>query len=258
MKRFLSVLLILGILIFILPTAMAEEETIDTLKHRIAELEEQLAERDALIAELCSIISNFGISSEEQSTETLDEESIETDVEKAQRLYNEGNYQEAREIYSELGMTLSVQECDKSIYLQNRTDFATEFAGKLLAACADAFSNPSSIVVTGAWYYNSMDASRARDYSRGEEINDWNYGHFTFQLTVTNSFGNTHSVYYGSAMLIKMDDDTLSSIGRCVWAGKVNGSNWNGFMEEGKLEAMQKGIELDVDQVQQFFLQNYK
>ncbi len=52
MKRLLSIFVVLVMLVSLFPAARAEEESIDNLKQRIAELEEQLAEKDALIVSL--------------------------------------------------------------------------------------------------------------------------------------------------------------------------------------------------------------
>ncbi len=177
----------------------------------------------------------------------------------ANALFEEGNYEIARQIYDSLGNTSGVQKCDKELYLQKRIDNATEFAGKLLAACAKGFANPTAIVVTGAWYYNYRDEWNASSFSKGETVEDWKYADFTYQLTGTNSLGISQSVYYG-VNGIKMDDENISLVSQLFWMNNLLGYSRMSELEfgEGTIKAMQNGIALDADTVQMLFLKNYK
>ena len=70
MKRVFCLLTVLVMLFSLVPEALAEEESIETLKQRIEELEAQLLEKDARIAELMEIIVSLNSKSQTANTES--------------------------------------------------------------------------------------------------------------------------------------------------------------------------------------------
>jgi hypothetical protein len=109
------------------------------------------------------------------------------------------------------------------------------FAEKLFAACATRLKKSETINVTGAWcHYQKITAEM------------W---YFTFEFSITNSFGNTETVYYGGSTM-ELSDEKISSTANCLtFVGT------SALFMEGSTSAMDSsaGIALDADAIQTYF-----
>lgn len=100
-----------------------------------------------------------------------------------------------------------------------------EFAARLITSLAGLLPNPLSVEITGAWY--SFDIGY----------------NFTFQLTMDNSLGNSQTVYYGTPYAVDdLDDSTIE---------------YNAQLDRDSISAMQEGIAMSADNIQDYFIMNY-
>ncbi len=110
------------------------------------------------------------------------------------------------------------------------------FAEKLFAACATYFKKSKTIKVTGAWCTYSA-------------INSYESWYFTFEFSITNSFGNTETVYYGG-FTNELSDEEIS-----IAASSVALVGFGLLFEKDNTTAMDSrdGIALDADAIQTYF-----
>ena len=116
-----------------------------------------------------------------------------------------------------------------------------DFACRYLTSVAAIFENPLSLEVKKAWCLDNSAGSLSAYY-------------FTFQLDVDNSAGIKQTVYYGDKMFFSdLSDEEISLAKRALVQG-----NYTGYFQKDEIKAMQEGVELDAQAIQDYFLKNYR
>lgn len=120
------------------------------------------------------------------------------------------------------------------------------FASKILIEGVKCFDKPLSTKVKNVWVYRM---------SLG-------YCYFTYELEVTNSVGNTETVYYGnSTFFTDLSDATLSSAISEIQSSNtltaLGSASSSMYFRENEIEAMQNGDNLNANSIQSYFLKNY-
>lgn len=176
------------------------------------------------IAEVEKLITSIGNVTLESEAHILAAENAYAELteEEKTQITNYAELQSARKAYGKL------------VELQP----AQEFAAKLLTACAPGFKKPLALKVNNAWVW--QDDILGRYY-------------FTFSLEVTNDYGNSWTAYYGNDTLGFRDfsEQEISSAAYPFTVGI------DMYFVEGGIQAMQNGIELDAEYIQNYLLMNY-
>ena len=121
------------------------------------------------------------------------------------------------------------------------------FAAKILIEGVKCLDKPLSTKVKNVWVYTMSIG----------------YCSFTYELEITNSLGNTETVYYGNSTYFKdLSDATLSSaiddIHTCNTLTALGSASKSMYFRENEIEAMQDGNALNASSIQTYFLKNYE
>lgn len=148
-------------------------------------------------------------------------------------------------------------------------EYANSLAGKIITIGADLFPNPLSTKIINVWYYNTEDISVDGGF------------YFTFELDVEGENGVRKTVFYGNDfpyMLKKQPEEKILDLVRSDVDSYKYFSDYskNGmfgdlraisemalettsslFFGENHRKAMQNGVKIDSQKIQDYFLKNY-
>ena len=113
---------------------------------------------------------------------------------------------------------------------------AQDFAARYFTVMARTFVNPLSVKVIKAWYYKDL-------------LDDY---YFTYQIELDNSAGIKQTVYYGNKTFgfEELTDEAISE------AQYFSAFGLGTYFVENAIDAMQKGIELDAEAIQEYYFKN--